>query len=37
MNPIVHFEMQAEDIKRMADFYSSVFGWQTHRHICFIH
>lgn len=29
MNPVVHFEMPAEDIKRMADFYSSVFGWQT--------
>ncbi len=29
MNPVVHFEMPAEDRKRMADFYSSVFGWQT--------
>src|SRR5450759_1674894 len=29
MNPIVHFEMPAEDRKRMADFYSNVFGWQT--------
>lgn len=30
MNPVVHFEMPAEDRKRMADFYSNVFGWQTH-------
>lgn len=29
MNPVVHFEMPAEDRKRMADFYSTVFGWQT--------
>jgi predicted enzyme related to lactoylglutathione lyase len=29
MNPVVHFEMPAEDRKRMADFYSRVFGWQT--------
>lgn len=29
MNPVVHFEMPAEDRKRMADFYSNVFGWQT--------
>ena len=29
MNPVVHFEMPAEDRKRMADFYSKVFGWQT--------
>ncbi len=29
MNPVVHFEMPAEDRKRMADFYSGVFGWQT--------
>ena len=29
MNPVVHFEMPAEDIRRMADFYVSVFGWQT--------
>lgn len=27
-NPVVHFEMPAEDIKRMADFYSGVFGWE---------
>jgi len=29
MNSVVHFEMPAEDRKRMADFYTSVFGWQT--------
>jgi len=29
MNSVVHFEMPAEDIKRMANFYSSVFGWKT--------
>ena len=29
MNPVVHFEMPAEDRKRMANFYTSVFGWKT--------
>ena len=29
MNPVVHFEMPAEDTKRMADFYSNVFGWKA--------
>jgi hypothetical protein len=29
MNPVVHFEMPAKDRKRMADFYSDVFGWQA--------
>ena len=29
MNPVVHFEMPAEDRKRVADFYTKVFGWQT--------
>jgi uncharacterized protein len=29
MNPVVHFEMPAEDRIRMSEFYSSVFGWQT--------
>ncbi|OFY63634.1 MAG: hypothetical protein A2Y71_13885 [Bacteroidetes bacterium RBG_13_42_15] len=29
MDPVVHFEMPSEDRKRMADFYSKVFGWQT--------
>ena len=29
MNPVVHFEMPAEDRTRMANFYSKAFGWQT--------
>jgi len=29
MDPVVHFEMPAEDRKRMADFYTTVFGWKT--------
>jgi uncharacterized protein len=29
MNPVVHFEMPAEDRKRMAAFYTHVFGWKT--------
>ncbi len=29
MNPVVHFEMAAENRKRMADFYTKVFGWKT--------
>ncbi|NWF90349.1 MAG: VOC family protein [Ignavibacteriaceae bacterium] len=29
MNPVVHFEMAAENSKRMAEFYTKVFGWQT--------
>ena len=29
MDPVVHFEMPAEDRKRMADFYTRVFGWKT--------
>lgn len=29
MNPVVHFEMPAENKKRMSDFYTKVFGWQT--------
>jgi len=28
MDPVVHFEMPAEDRKRMADFYANVFGWK---------
>lgn len=31
MNPVVHFEMPAEDTKRMADFYAKAFGWQTNQ------
>ncbi len=29
MNPVVHFEMPAEDKNRMAKFYTSAFGWKT--------
>lgn len=29
MNPVVHFEMPANDRKRMADFYTNVFGWKA--------
>jgi predicted enzyme related to lactoylglutathione lyase len=29
MNAVVHFEMPAEDKKRMAEFYTKVFGWRT--------
>ena len=29
MNPVIHFEMPAEDRKRMISFYQNVFGWQT--------
>ncbi|MBK7105098.1 MAG: VOC family protein [Ignavibacteriae bacterium] len=29
MNPVVHFEMAAENGKRMSEFYTKVFGWQT--------
>lgn len=28
MNPVVHFEMPAKDKKRVAKFYTDVFGWQ---------
>jgi predicted enzyme related to lactoylglutathione lyase len=28
MNPVVHFEMPAENRKRIAEFYSNVFGWR---------
>ncbi|MCX6271116.1 MAG: VOC family protein [Bacteroidetes bacterium] len=30
MNPVVHFEMPAQDRVRMAGFYTKVFGWQAH-------
>jgi predicted enzyme related to lactoylglutathione lyase len=29
MDPVVHFEMSAEDRVRMAEFYTKVFGWQA--------
>lgn len=28
MNPVVHFEMPAEDSNRIAEFYEKSFGWQ---------
>lgn len=28
MNPVVHFEMPAEDKERVKKFYETVFGWQ---------
>jgi hypothetical protein len=28
MDPVVHFEMPAEDKKRTAEFYTNVFGWK---------
>ena len=31
MNPVVHFEMPAEDRQRMADFYKRAFGWENQR------
>lgn len=29
MSPVVHFEMPYEDKKRMADFYTKIFGWKA--------
>ena len=29
MNPVVHFEMPADNRERMAGFYTKVFGWKT--------
>jgi predicted enzyme related to lactoylglutathione lyase len=29
MNPVVHFEMPAQDRKRMATFYEKAFDWQS--------
>jgi predicted enzyme related to lactoylglutathione lyase len=31
MDPVVHFEMPAEDKKRMSGFYRKAFGWQTNQ------
>ena len=31
MNPVVHFEMPAEDKARMRKFYETAFGWQTNQ------
>lgn len=29
MNPVVHFELPAENRTRMVNFYTSVFGWEA--------
>jgi uncharacterized protein len=29
MDPVVHFELPAEDRERMAAFYTAAFGWKT--------
>lgn len=29
MDPVVHFELPAENRERMANFYTAAFGWQT--------
>lgn len=29
MDPVIHFEMPAENRRRMSDFYTKAFGWQT--------
>src|SRR5438105_219484 len=31
MNPVVHFEMPAEDRPRMIDFYATTFGWEANQ------
>lgn len=31
MNPVVHFEMPAENRDRMIDFYANVFGWDAQK------
>lgn len=31
MNPVVHFEMPAEDRDRMAAFYANAFGWKMQK------
>jgi predicted enzyme related to lactoylglutathione lyase len=32
MNPVVHFEMPADDKERMKEFYTNVFGWQMQQY-----
>lgn len=29
MNPVVHFELPADNMKRMSQFYEKAFGWKT--------
>ena len=31
MNPVVHFELPAEDIERMKKFYEGAFGWEMNQ------
>jgi predicted enzyme related to lactoylglutathione lyase len=31
MNPVVHFEMPAENRDRMINFYTNVFGWESQK------
>lgn len=31
MNPVVHFELPAEDTDRMSEFYTKVFGWNARK------
>jgi predicted enzyme related to lactoylglutathione lyase len=31
MDPVVHFELPAQDRDRMSTFYETAFGWQTER------
>lgn len=31
MNPVVHFEMPAEDMQRMVEFYKKAFGWTANQ------
>ena len=31
MNPVVHFEMPAEDTERMKTFYTAAFGWSMNQ------
>ena len=31
MNPVVHFEIPADNTDRMVDFYSKVFGWNAQK------
>ena len=31
MNPVVHFEMPAEDMQRMINFYNKAFGWTANQ------
>ncbi len=31
MNPVIHFEMPANDRKRMSAFYAKAFGWETNQ------